>query len=134
MHESRAYVNRRRWAAGLAEGHAYESRISDPDAIVRQVSGGERRVSPVKKFWPVVLVVFFILLVSNHPAGAFNDEATLYLAQATQATGDQQSDAAKEDADADDENDDDDDYDDDDDEYADTGDVKLIPDPWIRRC
>lgn len=88
----------------------------------------------MKKPWAVaavvVAVIFSVLfLFGPNPAGAFNNEATLYLAQATQATDDQQSDAAKEDAD--DAEDADDDYDDDDDEYADTEDVKLIPDPWI---
>jgi len=113
------------------------------DAIVRQPSGGERRVSPVKKFWPVAVAVFFILLFSNQPAGAFNDEATLYLAQAAQQGGDKPAAAAtdqskdqvsQDDQDANndaDENDDDDEYDDEDDEYADEQDVQLIPDPWI---
>ena len=97
----------------------------------------------MKKFWPVVVAVFFILLFSNQPAWAFNDEATLYLAQAEQQGGDKPSGAAvdqsksqvtQDDQDANDDadaNDDDDDYDDDEDEYADEQDVQLIPDPWV---
>ena len=96
----------------------------------------------MKKFWPVVVAFFFILLFSNQPAGAFNDEATLYLAQAAQQVGDNPSEAAvdqskNQDAQDDqDANDDEDEYDDDDeyddeDEYADEQDVQLIPDPWI---
>jgi len=76
----------------------------------------------VKKLWSVAAVLFFFfLLFSNNPAGAFNDEATLYLAQATQDAADKTSETPK----------DVDEYDDDDDEYAEEEDVKLIPDPWI---
>ena len=95
----------------------------------------------MKKLWSVAAVIsFFILLFGSNPAGAFNDEATLYLAQATQKAADEQpessndevSDQAKEDEKDDDaESDDDDEYADDDDEYADEKDVVLIPDPWI---
>jgi phospholipid-binding lipoprotein MlaA len=95
----------------------------------------------VKKIWSVAAVIFFFLLLFGiGPACAFNDEATLYLAQATQddaakpsETPQQEvSDQAKEDEDDDEY--DDDEYDDDeydDDEYADEEDVVLIPDPWI---
>jgi hypothetical protein len=45
----------------------------------------------VKKLWSVAAVVLFIFLFfSNNPAGAFNDEATLYLAQATSDDANQQ--------------------------------------------
>jgi len=81
----------------------------------------------VKKLWSVAAVVFFLIIfLSYSPAVAFNSEATLYLAQATQETAqgevlDQAS------------TDEDDEYnDDDDDEYADDEDVALIPDPWIQ--
>jgi phospholipid-binding lipoprotein MlaA len=90
----------------------------------------------VKKFFLVVLVVGFLSVAGGQvPAGAFNDEATLYLAQAAAAESADQptasaaggaSDPAEEDAD--------DEYDDeydDEDEYGDAGDVVLIPDPWI---
>jgi phospholipid-binding lipoprotein MlaA len=92
----------------------------------------------VKKLWSVVAVIFFfILLFSNNPACAFNDEATLYLAQATQETADEQSESPQGEASDQAKEDDDDEYDDDeydDDEYDDdddTQDVVLIPDPWI---
>ncbi len=96
----------------------------------------------MKKQWLVAAVIVFIFfLFSYNPAGAFNEEATLYLAQATQEQTDKRShsdrqdilDKAKEEqADEEDENDDeyDDEYDEDD-EYAEEGDVQLIPDPWI---
>jgi len=78
------------------------------------------------------LAGFLIVLFGFTPVEAFNDEATLYLAQATpvkaaeksETTQDESSDQVKEDEN--DENDDDDEYDDDD-----TQDVALIPDPWI---
>ena len=85
------------------------------------------------------MVLFFGL----NPAGAFNDEATLYLAQATQAEANQQSpapsgekkdqaQAADQEADEADEDDEyDDEYDEYDDEYEDEEEVVLIPDPWI---
>ena len=39
----------------------------------------------MKKLWSVAAVIFFfVVLFSYHPAGAFNDEDTIYLAQATQ--------------------------------------------------
>jgi phospholipid-binding lipoprotein MlaA len=92
----------------------------------------------VKKLWSVAAVLFFIFLFfSNNPAGAFNDEATLYLAQATsddanqqpKTSGDDISDQSNEEQGSED-----DEYDDeydDEDEYADDEDVQLIPDPWI---
>ena len=47
----------------------------------------ERRVNLVKKLWSVAAVVFcLIVFMSYSPADAFNSEATLYLAQATQET------------------------------------------------
>lgn len=87
----------------------------------------------MKKIWPVALVVFFFILVfGNNPAEAFNDEASLYLAQAAQKVSAQPSDAAgdqSQDQNAEDQ-DEDSDYEDDD-EYADEGETQLIPDPWI---
>jgi phospholipid-binding lipoprotein MlaA len=92
----------------------------------------------VKKLWSVAAVIFFIfLLFSNNPAAAFNDEATLYLAQATsedasqqpKTSGDDISDQSKE-APGSEDDEYDDEYDDED-EYADEEDVQLIPDPWI---
>jgi len=89
----------------------------------------------VKKLWLVALsILFFIFLFSANPAGAFNDEATLYLAQVNQEKADNQSEAsAAENLDEakDDENDETDDEYGDDDEYADEQDAVLIPDPWI---
>jgi phospholipid-binding lipoprotein MlaA len=93
----------------------------------------------VKKIWPVAAVfLFLMLLIDIDPAGAFNDEATLYLAQAAQQTSDKSSDtvgddssgqAAKDDGD---EYDDEDEYYDEDDEYTDEDEeVQQIPDPWI---
>ena len=87
-----------------------------------------------KRLSVAAVIVFFIVLCSYNPAGAFNDEATLYLAQATQEAagkpsempGGEVSDQAEEDE----EDEYDDEYDDED-EYADTEDVELIPDPWI---
>jgi phospholipid-binding lipoprotein MlaA len=99
--------------------------------MFKLVSGGERSVIPVKKLWPFVVVVFFLILIfSNNPAEAFNDEASLYLAQAapkvsakpSDTVGDQSQEQAAED---------DQDDDDEDDEYAEDKDVQLIPDPWI---
>jgi phospholipid-binding lipoprotein MlaA len=79
----------------------------------------------VKKLWSVAAVIFFLVIfLSYNSAFAFNDEATLYLAQATQETPQGE---ASDQASADE----DDEYDDDDDEYADDEDVQLIPDPWI---
>jgi phospholipid-binding lipoprotein MlaA len=92
----------------------------------------------VKKLWSAAAVIFFMFLFfSNNPAGAFNDEATLYLAQATSEDAGQQPKTAGEnisDQSAEGLGSEDDEYDDeydDDDEYADEEDVKLIPDPWI---
>jgi len=92
----------------------------------------------VKKIWSVAAVLlFFFLLSSNNPAGAFNDEATLYLAQATSEDADKRPktsrddilDQAKEEQGSE-EDEYDDEYDDED-EYGDAEDVELIPDPWI---
>lgn len=89
----------------------------------------------MKKLWLVALsILFFSFLFSANPAGAFNDEATLYLAQVTQEKADNQSEAsAAENLDEakDDANDETDDEYGDDDEYADEQDAVLIPDPWI---
>jgi phospholipid-binding lipoprotein MlaA len=85
----------------------------------------------VKKLWPVAAVIFvFILFFSNNPACAFNDEATLYLAQATQQASDKPSGTAGDQSQEQAAEDDEDEYDDDD-EYAEEEDVQLIPDPWI---
>jgi len=77
----------------------------------------------VKKLWPVAAVVFFLVIfLSYNPAVAFNSEATLYLAQASQETPQGEvSDQAG--------TDEDDEYDD---EYDDEEDIVLIPDPWIQ--
>jgi hypothetical protein len=76
----------------------------------------------VKKRWSVAaVIVFFIFLFSHNPVGAFNDESTLYLAQATQEASDEQSETAKDDASESAEEDEEDEYDDeydDEDEYA----------------
>ena len=95
----------------------------------------------MKKLWSAAAWIFFIILfLSHNPAGAFNDEATLYLAQATQAEADQQSEAPSdkeadqaqaEDQEADEEDEYDDEYDEYDDEYEDEEDVVLISDPLI---
>jgi phospholipid-binding lipoprotein MlaA len=107
--------------------------------IIILVSGGERRVNPVKKLWSVAAVIFFLVIfLSYNPAVAFNDEATLYLAQATQEAADKQSEtpvgdeilAQAKGAEEVEEDEYDDEYDDED-EYGDEEDVELIPDPWI---
>ena len=79
-----------------------------------------------------VVIFFFILLFSCNPAGAFNDEATLYLAQATQEASPEQPETAEasESAEEDEEDEYDDEYDDED-EYTDEEDVELIPDPLM---
>ena len=86
----------------------------------------------MKKRWSVAAgIVFMIVLFSYNPAGAFNAEATLYLAQVTQEAGDKQREApAGQILDQAEEDEYDDEYDDED-EYADAEDVVLIPDPWI---
>ena len=89
----------------------------------------------MKKLWSVAAVIFCVfLLFSNNPAGAFNDEATLYLAQATSEDASKRPKTSRDDIldQAKEEKDDesDDEYDDED-EYADAEDVELIPDPWI---
>lgn len=89
----------------------------------------------MKKRWPVApVIIFFIFLFSVNPAGAFNDEATLYLAQVTQEKADKQSEVSADENLDEAKDDEKDEYDDeygDDDEYADEKDVALIPDPWI---
>ena len=81
----------------------------------------------MKKLWSVAAVIFFLVIfLSYNPAGAFNDEATLYLAQTTQQTPKGEVLLAQA---AENEEDEYDDEYDDEDEYAD--DVELIPDPWI---
>ncbi len=85
----------------------------------------------MKKLWPIAaMIFFFILLLGSNPAGAFNDEATLYLAQATQKASDKPSGMAggqsQEQAAENDE-----DEDEDKDEYAEDQETQLIPDPWI---
>ena len=91
----------------------------------------------MKKRWSVAAVIFaFALLLNQNPAAAFNDEATLYLAQVNEEKAVKETespaglilDQAEEDLE---DEYDDDDYDDYDDEYAEEEDVKLIPDPWI---
>jgi phospholipid-binding lipoprotein MlaA len=92
----------------------------------------------------VAAVIFVLtLLFSPVPAGAFNEEASLYLAQANQEEAKPRPKTDKEDilieekekreAAADEDEDEyGDEYDDEyEDEYAEEEDVKLIPDPWI---
>jgi phospholipid-binding lipoprotein MlaA len=103
--------------------------------IIKLVLGGERRVNPVKKLWSVAAVIFFLVIFfSYNPAVAFNDEATLYLAQATQEAADKQSETPVGDeilAQAKGAEEVEEDEYDDEDEYGDEDDVELIPDPWI---
>jgi phospholipid-binding lipoprotein MlaA len=103
--------------------------------IIKLVLGGERRVNPVKKLWSVAAVIFFLVIfLSYNPAVAFNDEATLYLAQATQEAADKQSETPVGDeilAQAKGAEEVEEDEYDDEDEYGDEDDVELIPDPWI---
>ncbi len=89
------------------------------------ILGGERRINPVKKLWSVAAVIFFLVIFfSYNPAIAFNDEATLYLAQVTQESADEQSETPRDEGiDQAQEDEYDDEYDDED--------VQLIPDPWI---
>ncbi|CAB1067857.1 Outer-membrane-phospholipid-binding lipoprotein MlaA [Olavius algarvensis Delta 1 endosymbiont] len=82
----------------------------------------------MKKLWSIAAVLFFLMCFSTNPVGAFNDEATLYLAQ--QAIQDTPA-AEILDQVAEDEEDEYDDEYDDEDEYAEDEDVELIPDPWI---
>ena len=90
----------------------------------------------MKQLWSIAAVIFLLsFVISISPAGAFNDEATLYLAQATQDTPkgevlDQAGENEEEETDDEDDDEYDDEYDDDD-EYAGGEDVKLIPDPWV---
>jgi phospholipid-binding lipoprotein MlaA len=99
--------------------------------MFKLVLGGERSVNPVKKSGPVAVVIFFFIMIfSNNPAEAFNDEATLYLAQAAQKVSAKSSDTAGDQSQeqaSEDEKDDNDDED----EYAEEGEAQLIPDPWI---
>ncbi|MBT8367958.1 MAG: VacJ family lipoprotein [Deltaproteobacteria bacterium] len=84
----------------------------------------------MKKLWSLAALIFFcILLFSNNPAGAFNDEATLYLAQVTEESADKQTEAPAGQILDQAEEDEEDEYEDED-EYAEA-DVELIPDPWI---
>ncbi len=89
----------------------------------------------MKKLGSVAAVIFFLVIFfSYNPAIAFNDEATLYLAQVTQEEANKQSETPGRDeilaqAKGDEEDEYDDEYDDED-EYAEE-DVQLIPDPWI---
>jgi len=87
----------------------------------------------VKKIGPLAAVfLFLMLLIEINPAGAFNDEATLYLAQAAQQASAESSNAVGDDSagQAAKDSDDEDDYEDD--EYAEEGEaVQQIPDPWV---
>ncbi len=94
----------------------------------------------MKMLLSIIAVIFvFTLLLDPLPAGAFNDEATLYLAQADQEEASQspktpgeETPEGAEEGQAADEDEYEDEYDDEyEDEYAEEGDVKLIPDPWI---
>lgn len=89
----------------------------------------------MKKLWSVAAVIFFLVIFfSYNPAVAFNDEATLYLAQATQEAADKQSETPVGDeilAQAKGAEEVEEDEYDDEDEYGDEDDVELIPDPWI---
>jgi phospholipid-binding lipoprotein MlaA len=90
----------------------------------------ERSVHAVKKILSAAAAAAFILVLCIYgPAGAFNGEATLYLAQQTQESTAEASQATQQ-TESVDENEPEDEYDDEyDDEYAD---VELIPDPWIK--
>jgi phospholipid-binding lipoprotein MlaA len=90
----------------------------------------------VKKLWSVApFILFLVFLLSHHPVGAFNDEATLYLAQATQEDAVKQTESPAgqilDQAEEGEEDEYDDEYDEYEDEYADEEDVELIPDPWV---
>jgi phospholipid-binding lipoprotein MlaA len=104
----------------------------------------ERSIRPVKTLLSITAVIFVLtLFLSPVPASAFNDEATLYLAQVEQAETSQgrqtprgevmQEAKERKDVGEDEYEDEyDDEYDDEyEDEYADEGGVVLIPDPWI---
>jgi phospholipid-binding lipoprotein MlaA len=102
--------------------------------IYMLVLGGERRVNPVKKLWSVAAVIFFLVIfLSYNPAVAFNDEATLYLAQATPEDANKRPKTSRDDIldQAKEEQGPEEDEYDDEDEYGDAEDVELIPDPWI---
>ena len=75
-------------------------------------------------------VCFLIVVIGYVPAEAFNDEATLYLAQATPQSADNKTETSAAEASDPADEDKEDEYDDDD-EYADTKDAVLIPDPWV---
>ncbi|MBT8363998.1 MAG: hypothetical protein KJP23_04775, partial [Deltaproteobacteria bacterium] len=48
----------------------------------------------MKKLWSVAAVIVFIIVFFGYnPAGAFNGEATLYLAQVTEESADRQTEA-----------------------------------------
>jgi phospholipid-binding lipoprotein MlaA len=84
----------------------------------------------VQKLWSVAaVIVFFIVFFSYNPAGAFNDESTLYLAQVTEESADKQTEAPAGQILDQAEEDEKDEYEDED-EFAEA-DVVLIPDPWI---
>jgi phospholipid-binding lipoprotein MlaA len=85
----------------------------------------------VKKLLLAAAAVCFLVVVLGYvPAEAFNDEATLYLAQATPQSTDKQSETSAGKA-SDQAEKDVEDETGDEDEYADTEDVALIPDPWV---
>jgi phospholipid-binding lipoprotein MlaA len=95
------------------------------------VSEEERSLDPVKKLLLAAAAVCFLVVVLGYvPAEAFNDEATLYLAQATPQSTDKQSETSAGKA-SDQAEKDVEDETGDEDEYADTEDVALIPDPWV---
>jgi len=85
----------------------------------------------VKKLLLAAAAVCFLIVVIGYvPAEAFNDEATLYLAQATPQSADNKTETSAAEVSDPADKDKEDEYDDDD-EYADTKDVVLIPDPWV---
>lgn len=89
----------------------------------------------MKKLLSVAAAVGFLIFVFGYvPAGAFNDEATLYLAQATQPSAEKGAAVSEGDASDQADKDEDDEYDDEyeeEDETGATAEAQLIPDPWI---
>lgn len=85
----------------------------------------------MKMPWPIAATLFFFILIFGpNPAGAFNDEATLYLAQVPEESAAKQAGSPAGQVPDQAEEDEEDDYDDED-EYAEAEEVNLIPDPWI---
>jgi phospholipid-binding lipoprotein MlaA len=100
--------------------------LSDKDP-----QGPKRRVNSVKNLLYVAAVVaFFIVLFGYTPADAFREKGVIYLSQQTEESADKESETQGGEV-SDDAETDENDENDDEDEYADTGEVVLIPDPFI---